>query len=70
MASDKNHPVQYVIETLASRFEVQKLIWGDKADNFKSRVPNTKQFSLLYNTEGYHFRGIDSFNKDELLKWI
>ncbi len=70
VASDKNYPVQYVIETLASRFEVQKLIWGDRVDNFKSRVPNTKQFSSLYNTEGYLFRGIDSFNKDELLKWI
>ncbi len=69
VASDKNYQIKEVVEILSKKFDVQKLIWGNKLDNFKIRVPLTKKFSDLYNPSKFAFRGVETFDKKDLIKW-
>lgn len=70
IASDKNYRISDVVEVLAKKFDVKKLIWGEKIDNFKIRIPLTNKFSNLYYSAEFAFRGIETFDKRDLIKWI
>lgn len=70
VASDKNYRIDYLIETIAEKFGVIKLIWGDKEDDIKIRIPIINKFINLYELSGYAFRGIETFDEKDLIKWI
>lgn len=69
IASDINLRISDVVKILAKKFDVKKITWGKKVDNFKIRVPLTNRFSKLYYSDKYTFRRIESFDKTDLIKW-
>ena len=59
-----------VVNTLAHKFNVSQIEWGNKIDNFSERIPNTSLFKKKYKPETLKFRLMEDFDIGELRKWV
>lgn len=70
ISSEINMKIEEVVKTLTNKFGITSINWGTRVDSFSKRIPDISLYLKNYMPKDYHFKKIQDFSKEELIKWV